>query len=341
MDPIQIREYSEEDSREALALEASCVQGKTLALKYRRPFFHARSGVYAKHKILCARQNGRLAGITAWAEKDVTMHGRRIKAAYLYDLRVHPDARKKGVSIHLSRALFEDIGAGMDCIYTWVAGENERFIKPAQRLFGMNRLERFTYVVFPVFKRRRVTADWRVCSAGETHHIYMRRNRTLEFIPDFEERSLLGFVSGIRLVEPGSGACSMWSNEGLLEEQVVSIPKSYRLLRALTQPLRRWVDLPYIPKPGDTLRSRFLFDFSSAAGAEGAMDARNLISIVNNLALKENIQFLYILLQDNSPLLSVVRKLGFRTFSFPYCFLAKGPATPAPGEEIYVDIRDL
>jgi len=341
MDPIQIREYAPEDSREALALEESCVQGKTLALKYRRPSFHARSGVYAKHRILCARQNGRLAGIAAWAEKDVTFHGRRIKAAYLYDLRVHPDSRKKGVSIHLSRAIFEDIGAGTDCIYTWVAGENERFIKPAQRLFGMNRMERFTYVVFPVFKPRRVTLDWCASSAGETHNIYLQNNRALDFIPDFDERSLLGYVSGIKLMKSGSGACSMWSNEGLLEEQVVSIPKSYQLLRAFVQPLRRWMNLPYIPKPADTLRSWFLFDFSSAAGAEGAMDAKNLISIVNNLALDEKIQFLYVLLQDNSPRLAEMRRLGFWTFSFPYCFLAKGPMTPATNEGLYVDIRDL
>jgi hypothetical protein len=160
-------------------------------------------------------------------------------------------------------------------------------------------------------------------------------------VPDFEEKSLLGYVSGIRLEQSESGACSMWSNQGLLEEQVVSIPGNYRLLRAFTQPLRRWIDLPYVPKPADTLRSWFLFDFSCSAGAEGAMEAKNLMSIVNNRALDEKIQFLYVLLRNDSRQLEAMRKLGFWTFSFPYCFLAKGPVTPAPKEEIYVDIRDL
>jgi GNAT superfamily N-acetyltransferase len=338
MDSPTIAEYRPEDNQEALALEDACVQGESLVLKYRRPTFHARSGVYAKHKILCARMDGRLAGIAAWAEKEIMLHGRRIKAAYLYDLRVHPDYRKKGVSFHLTHALFEDIGQNKDCIYTWIAGENERCIKPAQRLFGMNRLEQFTYTVFPVFTRRHVAADWCSAAADETHRIYLRHHPNLEFIPDLEEHSLLGLVLSIKLMKFGSGACSVWTNEGLLEEQVVSIPKIYRQLRALAQPLRPRIHLPYIPKPTDTIRSWFLFDFASA---EGTMDTKKLISIVNNLAFKGNKQFLYLLLQNNSPLLRDIRKLGFWTYTFPYCYLAKGPMTPDPNEEIYVDIRDL
>ena len=341
MNSIQIAEYKPEDSEEAVALEAACVQGESLVLKYRRPAFHARSGVYAKHRILCARLDGRLAGIAAWAEKELTLHSRRIRAAYLYDLRVHPDYRKKAVPFHLEHAIFEDIGPAMDCIYTWIAGENERCLRPAQRLFGMNRVERFTYVVFPVYKRRRVTSDWCAATAEETHRIYLRHNADMDFIPDFEERSLVGLVSSVRLVKPGSGACSLWTNRGLLEEQVVSVPGTYRLLRAVTRPLRPWMDLPYIPKPEDTLRSWFLFDFTGPAGAEGKLETTELMSVVNNLALKEKIQFLYLLLQNNSPLLGDMRKLGFWTYAFPYCFLAKGPMTPDPDDSIYVDIRDL
>jgi hypothetical protein len=337
MNPLRISEYTPDDDAEALALEGACVQGKSLVLKYKRPSFRARSMVYAKHKILCARMDGRLAGIAAWAEKEVTLRGRRIRAAYMYDARVHPDFRKKGVSLRLAHACFEHVGTAADCIYTWVAGQNERCLKPATRLLGMKRLEPFTYVVFPVFKRRRVNAEWCDASAGETHENYLRHNGNMDFIPDFDERSLLGFVSSIKLSNSGSCACSIWTNEGLLEEQVVSIPQIYRLIRAVARPLRPWMDLPHIPKPAEILRSWFLFDFS----AEESKDAKKLISIVNNLALKENRQFLYLLLQDNSPLLRDMRKSGLWFYTFPYCFLAKGPMTPGPGDKIYVDIRDL
>jgi GNAT superfamily N-acetyltransferase len=333
---LKIAPYRPEDNVAALALEEKCVQGRNLVLKYRRPTFHARSEVYSKWNMLCAKVDGRLVGTAAWAEKEVSLHNRRIKAAYMYDLRVHPDYRKKGVSFQLTRALFDDIGGQADCLYTWIAGENDRCLLPARRLFGMKTVIPFTYAVFPIYRKKKIPADFTFSNAETTRRAYLDRSSPVELVPDFGAGRYPGYVTSI-VLKTGKAGCSVWTNENLLEEQVVSVPRRYRLGRALTTPLRPFFDLPWIPKPNDTIPSWFLFDFS-AADLNGAIA---LLTVVNNMAYEKGRKTMYLLLQNNSPLLAAIRKLNFWMFAFPYCFLAKGTAVPDSSETVYVDIRDL
>ena len=337
MESLRIVEYTQADNEEALALEAACVQGQSLKLKFLRPSFHARSVVYPVHRILCARQDGRLAGVAAWARKNISLHGRRVEAAYLYDARVHPGFRRKGVAFRLARACFEDIGPDMDLFYTWIAGQNERCLKPAMRLFGMNRMEPFTYLVFPVYRRLRVRTGALASDASEAHRSYLRRHPGVQCVPEWDAGTLVGHVESLKLEPSGRASCSVWSNRGLLEEQVVSVPGAYRWLRIAARPLRPWFPMPHIPEPMETLRSWFLFDVS----ADCIGDLRELLAVVNNRAFERDIQYLYWLVQDNSPWLAGIRKTGFWTFSFPYCHLAKGDHRPEPGETLYVDVKDL
>ena len=61
---MKITPYTLEDNEAALDLEEQCVQGESIVLTYRRPTFHARSQVYDKYRILCAKIDNRLVGIT-------------------------------------------------------------------------------------------------------------------------------------------------------------------------------------------------------------------------------------------------------------------------------------
>ena len=78
------------------------------------------------------------------------LHGETIVAAYIYDLRVHPEHRKYGVAKRLVDALFEDIGQDADCIYTLIAGENERALALTRYSFRVNVVVPLTYVIIPV-----------------------------------------------------------------------------------------------------------------------------------------------------------------------------------------------
>ena len=334
---MEITTYTFEDNEAALDLEEQCVQGESIVLKYRRPTFHARSQVYDKYRILCAKIENKLVGITAWAEKSVRLHGELICAAYLYDMRVHPDYRAKGVAIRLTRAMFDNIGQDVDCIYTLIAGENKRALGLAQRIFGMKLVIPFTYAVVPVYKKFKQANNYFLASAEEVHKQYFHTNDQTDFIPEFNEKKMIGYVASIILSEENVGGCSLWTNENLLAEQVASIPRSYRIQRLLSKPLRLFVKLPYIPKPADIIPSWFLYDLY--AGSEG--DFRSLLASVNNLAYEKRRKYLYALLQSNDQILAFIKRAGHKIYTFPYYFLAKGRITPIQTDKIYIDIRDL
>ena len=334
---LRIVPYTEEDNEPALILESKCVQGKSLVLKYQRPTFHARSQVYDRYKIFCAKLDNQLVGIQAWAEKKVILHKKLIRCTYLYDLRVHPNYRKQGIGTYLLQTAINEIGKETDCTYTLVAGENESALNLSKFLTGSTVSIPLTYLVIPVNKKHSGKNEYQTVSANDTHDRYFKLNNDIEFLPEFDEKKLLGFVSSIAIGKTADAGCSMWTNENLLAEQVVSVPFYYRLMKILPAPLRQFMNLPYIPKPTDTILSWFLFDFY----AKDEKSAGNLLATVNHIALNQNRQYFYMLLQNNNPLLTFIKKSYNKTYTFPYLFLALGRLVPSQKEKLYIDIRDL
>jgi GNAT superfamily N-acetyltransferase len=336
MTEIKFLNYSEKDNNDALLLEDQCPQGRNLVLKFRRPTFHARSQVYDNYKILCAKSGSKLVGIIGGTIKNVRLHGEEIQAAYVYDLRVHPEFQRKGIGKRLTNALLEELGQ-VDCIYTLIAGGNDKALHLAIRNFEMKVVVPFTCLIIPVYKRTEAKETHQAKTASELHDLFLNQNPDLEFLPDFENERLKGFISSIALNNSGEAGCSIWTNENLLAEQVVRITSYLKLMKLFTALLRPFINLPIIPQPGEILRSWFLFDFFGT----DKVSIRNLLDVVNNLALANNKTFLYILLQSNSSILQLVRKTGLKMFSFPYAFLANGTKFPFEMDNIYIDVRDL
>jgi hypothetical protein len=276
-------------------------------------------------------------GVAAWTAKDVKLHGEKIKAVYLYDTRVHPDYRKKGISHHLMKSLLRDIGTKHDCIYTHVSGDNKRCLKPTQHLLGLKFAIAFTILVIPVYKKQRTKVDWRLSTVSQIHKGYAKRNPDVEFMPHFNEKLLLGYVRSLSLGDSEKTGCSVWTNEGLLSEQVVRIPLHYQVERFLTDLLRPIIKLPYIPRPKEKIRSWFLFDLY----ADSRDSLRQLMTVLKNQAYERNRQFLYIRVQDNDPMMEELTAAEFRVYKVPYYFLAKGAKLPLKNDRIYWDIRDL
>ncbi len=333
---IRIVPYTTTDNESALALEEQCVQGESLILKFRRPTFHARSEVYDKYRILCAKVNNKVIGIIAGAEKFVRLRSEIIRTIYIYDLRVHPDYRKRGTARWLNNALIEDLGKA-DCIYNLIAGENRSALVVAQRIFDAQVMVPLTYAVIPVYKKLKGEAPYQLSSASEVHEIYLRLHPDIQFVPDFDEKRLLGYISSITLPNVDSCGFSLWTSENLLAEQVVDIPFHLRMMGALMAPLHPILRLPHIPKPGEIIQSWFLFDFCTT----DKKTTPSLLTIANNIAFDNSRTFLYILLGSNDITLRFIKNSGFRVFTVPYFFLAKGRIVPTEADRMYIDIRDL
>ncbi len=337
MDKFDIEPYTTSDNEAALYIEEQCVQGASLSLKYRRPSFHARSEVYDRYRILCAKQDGNLVGVSAWAEKNVRVHNATVRAAYAYDLRVLPAYRKQGVAIRIMKATLDDIGSQTDCIYTLIAGQNQVAFKLVKHMFGMRTVIPLTYIIMPVYKRLKSRKEYCTTDAGEIHERFLCHHYRMEFVPHFDVSRLKGYVTSFVEKQGRSAGCSIWTNKNILAEQVVNVPKYLEVLRIIYAPLRLFAALPAIPKKGDILRSWFLFDLY----AKNAECLYELLASVNNKAFDNEIRYLYVLLQKSDALCALISKSGLRTFTLPYFFLCRPSDVVAESENIYIDIRDI
>jgi ribosomal protein S18 acetylase RimI-like enzyme len=328
--------YSVADNEDAIALESGCIQGESIALRFQRETFHRRSEVYENSQILCAKRSSELIGICAWAVKPLRYRDETIHAAYSYDLRVHPAYRGQGVAKGFVREASKILDNKMDCLYTLVSGENVRALSLVKRMYGTTQSLPLTYTIIPVYKRFRERKHFSISSAAEIHDLFLKENKEVDFLPELNGDRLIGFVTGI-IGEDACAGCSIWTNETLLAEQVVSLSWKYRVQRACFEALRPLVKLPRIPKPLETIRSWFLFDLF----ARDADALHQLLRRVNNLALDHGRDFIYMLHQKGDPHLSLIYSAGLRVYKLPYFFLAKGRICPGKRDKIYIDIRDL
>ena len=335
MDRIEIVPYTAGDSPDAIALEATLDQGEAIALRFRRPTFHARSSVYENSVILCARSGGRLVGTAAGALKHVVLNGEVRRAVYGYDLRVDPAFRRGGTAQRLGNAVIEFLGGG-DCRYSLVAGQNRLAVCFTQRAFGAACTIPLVYVIMPVTRNRRRRPACTDPGPEAIHREFLQHAGTLDMLPPFRAELLAGHVASVRL-EAGSAGCSIWTNEALLAEEVVRLPRHLQLLGLVARPFANAHLLPRIPRKGEMVRSWFLYDLF----ARGVRDMREVLAEVNARALESGKDFVYVLMQEGDPAIRAIREAGYRYLTLPYVFVAGGTNVPAPGSRIYLDVRDV
>jgi len=333
---ISIAPYKSNDNEAAIALEKICPQGNIIKLRFVRPSFQRRSEVYDKSIIMCAKCDGRLVGIAAGALKNITFRGKAIQVFYGYDLRIHPDFRKFGLARKLSEAVKNYFPERIDSYYTYVAGQNERACSFVKRGIGAQVMIPFTYVIIPVHKKQRQSEEYNNVSVNEIHNLYHANNPEVEYFTSLDPFRLIGYVGSIKLKDDNAGT-SIWTNENILAEQVIGLPNRLRLMRLIQKMATPIVKLPRLPGIGETLKSWLLFDFY----ATDEQSLRQIVGIVNNLALDAGKDFMYLLLQNNDPMLAMIQKAKFRVFTIPYVFFAKGNKIPGENDRIYIDIRDL
>jgi GNAT superfamily N-acetyltransferase len=335
MSEISIVPYTQAMNEGALRVEVLCPQGDSLTLRFIRSTFQKRSDAYERSLILCAMHEGEVVGVAAGAEKEVMFHGSAIRALYGYDLRVHPGFRKFGTARRLSMAVIEHFGRSIDCSYTFVAGQNSRALGHNRKSMGSSVTIPMTYYIVPVyrpFKKKREFAD---ISMNDLHSLYIKNTPGIDFVPTLNREQMIGYVRSI--TDGSTAGASIWTNENILAEQVIRVPRRFTMVRAMNRLLSHIVPLPKFPAIGDTIKSWFLFDLF----ADSTASTRELLMAASTSALAQGKDFLYVLLQDNDPKVAMLQQSGLRYTTIPYNFLARGPQIPNSADRVYVDIRDL
>jgi GNAT superfamily N-acetyltransferase len=341
-DDLCIGVYSPEESEEALALERACVQGTSFAVSFRRTTFHRRAENFAAWRIVTAREVGRLLGVAAVAIKEIELLGESTRASFFFDLRVHPEARGRGIGRRLATAAHEWGMEHASFAYTYTLADN-RVAAHLAAAFGGQPVGGYRYLVYPVYARRPAELAVSKAAFEEVHAAMLAASPRFDLYTNPRCEAGSGGYVGSWIMRRGSGAagCSAWSNRGILGEVVESMPSSLRLVARLTRhwPLCR-LSWPHFPSPGEELRSWYLFDFFGT----DPMLARDLMRAVAAEALDCGIDFCYLPHDPRDAWLTAVRSDIPRLFAplIPYRMLAKSAGNRvAKLNRIYVDVRDL
>jgi len=318
-----------------LELEALCPQGKEYRLSFVRDYFHRRSENFDEWLILVARENNKLLGVTAVALKKIEFKGKRLKSGIYFDMRVHPDHRKKGIALKLGWASKDwALENGADYHYFYCINDN-RAMKALGALVKGAEVGGYDLLVWPVYKIFKEKSKVEEIDGKDVHLNCIRSNGPYDLYSNpYDEGSLQGYRKSFGI--DGAG-CSVWSNRGILEERVENLPRKFKILG---KTMRKWpvnkIRLPQLPLIGDVLKGSYVYDLYS----KGPSEAKKLIHHVNNWALEEGYDYLYVINPPGTETIDHIRKEVPKIFSpkLRYCLLSH---TLDKLGRIYVDIRDL
>ncbi len=346
-DGIVWQDYSPDLNEACQALERRCPQGQGVRLSFERKDFLARSLSYGKFRMRVALFEGRVVATGAWAYKEIIWKGERRRAGFFYDGRVDPEFRGRYLAVQVLRDGGEDCRKnGVETLYSFCVADNPA-VPPQMQKIGLFQTGFYYYLVWPVFRRFKV--DPRVSlsypEGREVFDFAQKANGPSEFqgLP-YSDGILRGYRKSYRVDGPGGMAgCSIWSNEGILEERVISLPRIYGpMARVQSLPGIDRLPLPRIPRSGELLSSWYVYDFF-AASAESTVE---LMKRVNAEAQACGVRFCYLV----CPRLDLpwVRRLGAvlpRIFSPFVAYRLLSNLVPGEGVSpvlgVDPDIRDL
>lgn len=342
-DGLEIELYTAEDNEEALALDRSVVQGDAFRLSFHRSTFHRRAENFAEHMLFTGRIEGRLAALIAVGFKDVVLRGSPMRAAFVFDLRVHPDFRRRGIARRICLDARDHCRSMADFAYSWIIDDN-RAARAVVDLLDAEEVGAYRYLIYPTYRHLRPRRIPLETSLDEVHAQMVEVEGPFDLYTDPRRGGNLEPHVSSWIVRDGGDAagCSIWDNRDILGEVVEALPLRLRMARGLFEsPPFRAAEVPRIPGPGEQVRSWYLFD-SFATRPQLAQD---LMRHIAHLAREQDIDFCHLAHIESQAWVSAVRADLPRIFApvLRYLMLA-GWDRPEPFprlERIYVDVRDL
>jgi GNAT superfamily N-acetyltransferase len=134
---IVIRDARKADNQALIELDRQCAMGGPIQLVLdRSPDFFARSRAYSAYRLFVAEEEGTIIGVGGASFKTLRVNGITGCWAYLYDLRVRPTHRQRGVATLVADALRDVIREqGVSGAYSWVVEGNT----PSEAFTGRQR----------------------------------------------------------------------------------------------------------------------------------------------------------------------------------------------------------
>ncbi|NPV61044.1 MAG: GNAT family N-acetyltransferase [Methanotrichaceae archaeon] len=350
---ISIRPFVESDNQHLLEIERLCPQGNnSCAMGVKKTDILARYRIYDNWTVMVAEEDGKVAGWTGLTIKqDLT---RKAQCAYLPEVMVHPEFRRKGVASRLIQEAERNAQASdAGYLYCLIYEPNDAS-KALIRGLGYSHVADIKQVEMSVYRKDELHPGWsferlRENEVDEAVSLINEYCRSSENFVPFSTESFAGYLKKI----PGYGlenfyaardqgkmvACAgLWDSSTIAEFCYTREPTSWKMLGMALGLLGRFIKVPAIAKEGEYFHFNYLADFAFDRQHPEAM--QNLVSHLNNITLEEDIGALVAVVDPGDaiiPLLKKRRPLVETTHVF-----AKSLGAPTPEfRPFYVDIRDM
>jgi GNAT superfamily N-acetyltransferase len=345
---ITIRKATLNDGHALSHIDTLCTQGKGVVFHYQRPNFFARSGVYKRWSSFIAEEGNTIVGTASACLKKINIAGNYYPAGYVYDLRIHPEWRRQGISYRLLEAAETYLRhEGVRFAYTYILDVNV-IAKRVCHVFGMQPAGCYTSLIFPCFETKNAHIT---LITDEEQPTYIKQIEERQKYYDLAEKNSLSaqygkphdnapFLGIFRSVKDKDASISIWDSSVLSTKVVDRIPVALRILDLTGGWLRKKLKLPRLPGKNKPLRIWQLFDIWSEEDDPDII--QSLVKGVQNLAYKEGIHMLIMYLDTNDRLNSILRPLaGITMKGFVLMRTPRFGEKPPALKKIYLDVRDF
>ncbi len=354
---MKIRRAKPQDNKALCFLDSLCTQGQGLVYYYQRVDFFLRPRIYDNWAVYLAEENGSVIGSISTSLKKVRLGSAHVNVGYFFDLRVHPDQRRRGIAVDLIQAAAEHVlQTGAQYAYTYVLGSNQ----PAMTM--VNKLNMFTAASFRVFFLSALDnssgdqALTRSINQGTTSDAFINAEkyfRNYDFYPlDSFLHSCSGsepaysspfpqpFCGYFHLPAESSVQGGLWDSSVLSTKVIDRVPLSLRAAAAMPLFARKIMGLPRTPPRGKPLRIHHLFDVIWEEA--NPSQVLNLITGIRTWAGTDGGQIVICHLDTRDPLCDILKKQAF--YFMEGTLLLRTPLTgekPLPVSRAYFDVRDF
>ena len=157
-----VRSYKEEDEPYLCELNLRSPIKGTFTFINEKEHFLDRANKYSNHHVLVAEANDKRIGVLIGITKNVRTEEGFMKAAYIFDMRVDPDYRGRGVAMKLMFEMgdFMAFKEEVDLLYSLIDDRNLATTNMSDT-FGSNSyvLSPCYYCLFPLYKREKVNEE--------------------------------------------------------------------------------------------------------------------------------------------------------------------------------------
>jgi GNAT superfamily N-acetyltransferase len=353
-----VRTATPEDNRQLIELERASPQGTKLQICSERDDFFFRSTLYGNQHTLVAVDNqaDRLIGVMAGTLKEVFLGGRATRAAFFYDLRLHPAYRRTVLGRHMLRVWnlmdrwAEESGAAL--MYGLVKADNGTMIRFQEKKQNYRFSGRMVVLSRPVFRMKRLHHLPRSLAPEEADALLGPRVWDRYGSSQFFPTALRDHYLTQAMIDSGLFSCFMLKDGDSLASigfyrvcramwtRVVRLPGYYNALRPLCDALRFALPLPQIPRRGGRISYCHVFNHL-ADGPDGLRLWRELLAHANNVAYQEGATLLTAAFDEKDSFLDHYRRGALNRIDYLLGYKPYVSDVPVVHSPYYPDMRDM